>query len=269
MQEIIKQKITGVWVADHDGSGHRYLHNPTGKHQRSVTTKLGVLSKPHLAKWQIKMAINWLCVDDRWKRLQNEHWKDEMMTGAMLAPFDVRDDAGAVGTVAHNAIERYINEWIATGTKPEDIKSFAPTVCDPRSIASMRAVEVYFKKHDIEPIASEILVGDIKYSAGTLDFLAFVDGKVTLIDFKTSNGVDQVGYSAQVAAYKYFFEHMTGVKIAKVKILHLSKDSDKFTVLDVKNLPQAWKAFKQICQVYDWVYSKGDKIINDIKRLKI
>jgi len=81
--------------------------------------------------------------------------------------------------------------------------------------------------------------------------------------------VDQVGYSAQVAAYKYFFEHMTGVKIAKVKILHLSKDSDKFTVLDVKNLPQAWKAFKQICQVYDWVYSKGDKIINDIKRLKI
>ena len=269
MQELIAQKVTGIWVPQHDSSGHWYLHTPTGKLLSSVTSRLGILSKPHLAKWQIKVAINWLCVEDRWKRLQNEHWKEEMMTGAMLAPFDVRDDAGAVGTVAHNAIERYINEWIATGEKPLDIRTLAPVGCDPRSVASMRAVEAYFKKHEIEPIASELLVGDIKYSAGTLDFLAIVDGKLTLIDFKTSNGIDPVSYSAQVAAYKYFFEQMTGVKIEKTKILHLSKDYDKFTVLDVKNLPKAWKAFKQICGIYDWVYAKGEKVISDIKRLKI
>ncbi len=269
IQKVIEEKITGIWQPNHDTSGHRYLNTLSNQNLKSVTTKLGILAKPHLAKWQIRMAIEWLQVEDRWQRLQNEHWKDEMMTGALMAPFDVRDDAGGVGTAAHNAVEIYINEWIA-GNKPLDIKNCAHADTDPRSIASMRAVEAYFRKHNIEPIASELLVGDPKYSAGTLDFLALVDGKLTLIDFKTSNGVDQISYSAQVAAYKYFFEKMTGLKIVDCKILHLSKDYDKFTVYKVMHISEAWKAFKKICGVYDWIYSsKGEKIVKDVKRLTI
>jgi hypothetical protein len=140
---------------------------------------------------------------------------------------------------------------------------------DPRAIASMRAVEAYFHRHDITPIASELLVGDIRYSAGTLDFLAIVDGALTLIDFKTSNSVDGISYSMQVAAYKYFFERMTGLKIKRVKILHLSKDYDKFTVYIVKALPQAFRAFKQICGLYDWVSDSKEKVLKDVKRVTI
>jgi len=269
IQKVIQEKIFGVWTPNHDSSGHRYQHK-NGKNLKSVTTKLGILHKPHLAKWQIRVAIEWLNVEDRWKRLQNEHWKDEMMTGAMLAPFDIRDEAGGIGTIAHNAAERYINEWIATKEQPTDMQSFAIENPDPRSVASMRAIEAFFTKHHIIPIASELLVGDLRYSSGTLDFLAMMDGKLTLIDFKTSNGVDQISYSAQVAAYKYFFEGMTGLTIKKCKILHLSKDYDKFTVYDVTNLPKAWKAFKQICGVYDFMYDgKDNKIIKDIKRISI
>lgn len=270
IQAIIKEKVTGIWEPRHDGSGHRYYNNKTGHLQRSVTTKLGILHKPHLAKWQIKVAVEWLCVEDRWQRLMHESWKEEMLSGAMLAPFDVRDDAGGVGTQAHNAAESYILDWIASGEKPVDIKAYAKEGDDPRAVASMRAVEAFFNKHYIQPIASELLVGDIRYSAGTLDLLAMMDDKLTLIDFKTSNGVDAISYSAQVAAYKFFFESMTGLKIKQVKILHLSKDYDKFTVYDVKYLPQAWKAFKQICGVYDWMSdNRKEKIQKDIKRMSI
>lgn len=270
IQEIIRLQITGVWEPNHDGIGHRYLNIKTGHNQRSVTTKLGILSKPHLTKWAIRMGVEWLKIEDRWQRLNTEVSAEEMLSGAQMAHLDVRDDAGGVGTQAHNAIERYINEWIASGDRPEYIKSFAKPTDDARAIASMRAVEAFFIKRNIVPIASEILVGDIRYSAGTLDFLCLMDGILTLIDFKTSNSVDPVSYSAQVAAYKFFFEGMTGLKIKQTKILHLSKDYDKFTVYDVKYLPQAYRAFRQICGVYDWLSdNRKEKIIKDIKRLSI
>lgn len=269
IQKIIQEKILGIFEAEHDSFGHKYRNIKTGYLQKSVTTKLQVLEKKHLIRWAVKIGIEWLQVEDRWQRLNNEAWHDEMVNGAQMAHTDIRDSAGGVGHQAHSAIERYINEWIASGIIPEDITKYAIENCDPRAIASMRASEVWFRKSNIIPIASEILVGDDRYSAGTLDFICMMNGKLTLIDHKTSNAIDQVGYSAQVAAYKYFFEKMTGLKIEMTKILHLSKDYDKFTVYKVCNIPKAWKAFKCICGVYDWMYAPGEKIIKDIKRLTI
>lgn len=271
IKQIIKDKVEGVWEARHDGTGHRYVHLPSGIYQRSVTTKIGgVIAKPHLTKWAVKMGVEWLIKDKRYLKLESEHWHDEMINGAQLAHTDTRDDAGNVGSVAHNAAERYLNEWLDTGIKPtRSMVAYGINTPDPRSVASMRAIEAFFGKHEITPIASEILVGDVKYSAGALDFLAIMDGKLTLIDFKTSNSVDQIGYSMQVAAYKYFFEAMTGIKIEKCIILHLSKDYDKFEVYKINALPQAWKIFKQVCSIYDWMYGTRDKIIKDIKRISI
>lgn len=270
IQEIIKLKVTGVWEANHDTSGHRYLNNTTGHNMRSVTTKLQVLSKPHLLRWSIKVAIEWLQVEDRWQRLCNEAWHEEMVSGAQMAHLGIRDEAGGVGTIAHNAVESYVNDWIASFELPKDIKTFLPENADPRSVASARAVQQFLTKKNVVPIASEILVGDVRYSAGQLDFLCMMDGKLTLIDWKTSNAVDEISYAMQVAAYKFFFEKMTGLKIQQCKILHLSKDYDKFTVYDVKYMPQAYKAFRHVCGLYDWMYdNRKEKIQKDIKRLSI
>jgi len=269
IQEVIAAKVTGIWVADHDDYGHRYRNTQTGHVQRSVTTKLGILSKPHLLSWAIKMGAEWLLKEDRLNRFATERFRDDMIKGMQIAHTDVRDDAGAVGTIAHNAAERYINDWITSGEKPVDMVQYSIPNPDPRSVASMHAMEKFFEKHEIIPIASELLVGDNRYSAGTLDFLAIMDGELTLIDFKTSNHVDQISYSMQVAAYKYFFEKMTGLKIKQCKILHLSKDYDKFTVWKCLKMPLAWKSFKQICGVYDWIYGASEKIIKDVKRISI
>lgn len=269
IKEIIKNKVIGVWEAEHDETGHKYRNTKTGHLQRSVTTKLAILSKPHLVTWAVKMGAEWLLKEDRLNRFATERFRDDMIKGMQIAHTDIRDDAGQVGTIAHNAAERYINDWIASGQKPKDMVSYAIENPDPRAVASMHAMEAFFDKHDIIPIASEILVGDVRYSAGTLDFLAVMDGQLTLIDFKTSNAVDQTSYSAQVAAYKYFFEGMTGLTIKQCKILHLSKDYDKFTVYKINALPKAWKAFKQICGTYDWIYGGKEKIIKDIKRITI
>lgn len=268
IQEIIAAKVTGVWEARHEASGgHRYFHNPSGYYQRSVTTKLGgVLSKPHLIKWGIRIAVEWLQVQDRWQRLNIKSSYDEMMAGAVLAHTDVRDDAGSVGGQAHSAIERWINQGIADGEMPEDITKFAVENADTRAIAAMRSVQKLFKDKNIIPICSEILVGDIRYSAGQLDFLCFWEGVLTLVDWKSSNNVSQ-DYILQAVAYKKFLESMTGLKIKKVKIAHISKDSDKYTIYKVGDFEKAWKAFKAVCFVYDWKHDKKSVLEKDIRRL--
>lgn len=268
---IIAEKVTGVWVEAHDAYGHKYRNTKTGHIQRSVTTKLGgVLVKEHLINWAVRMGIEWLLKDrERINKLINEEFRDDTIKGAQLAHTDIRDDSGHVGTDAHNCLERYINEWIDRGERPENMLSFMIERADPRSIAAVRGAEQWFKKHVIIPIASEMLVGNIKYSAGTLDLLAIVDGKLTLIDHKTSNAIDKEGYSLQVSAYKFFFEEMTGIKIKDCKILHLSKDNDAFSIHKVVNPKADYSEFKKVCSIYDWKKNKKEKIIRDIKRVSI
>lgn len=270
IKKIIDQKVHGVWEARHDGTGHRYANTKTGHIQRSVTTKLGILSKPHLTPWAVKMGAEWLMKDNRAMQLLNPNSSQAMIQGMQMAHTDIRDDAGNVGTDAHNMAERWINEFIASGTRPTDIRTFAPPNVDARSIASARAIESWFIKSNAIPVASEILVGHNKYSAGTLDLL-YMDskGKLCLGDFKTSNAVDKIGYSMQIAAYKFFFEHMTGLKIYSCKILHLSKDMDKFDVFKVKDITGALKSFKSVCALHDWIHSPKEKVIKDVKKITI
>jgi len=260
--------VEGRVEARHDEYGHKYEFN--GKILTSVTTKLQRLNKPHLQKWKTVKAIEWLEREDRWERLKDPTLKrEDIINAALFAPDSIRDDAGNVGTQAHNIIERYVNEWVSTGQMPVDIRNFCDmTKTDPRAIASARAAEAAFRKHNVQPIACELLVGHPKWSAGTLDFLCIWDGKLCLADFKTSNSVSD-DYAMQTAAYKYMFEHMTKVKISTIKIMHFSKDNDSFTIYNVKKVSEAWKAFKAICTVDDWFNNRTKKLEKDIRRLKI
>jgi len=270
IKDIIAEKVTGVWQAAHDETGHKYIHTPTGVLKKSVTTKLSILSKPHLISWAVKVSAEWLLNEpSRLDRIQEERSRDDIIKGMQFAHTDIRDSAGSIGTDSHNGAEKYIIEWIKTGKRPKDIVSFMRDGCDTRSIAAARAIEAWFTKSDAVPIASEILVGN-KYSAGTLDLL-YLDkaGKLCLGDFKTSNAIDQTNYSLQIAAYRYMFQEMTGLKVKDCKILLLSKDMDKFTVYKVNFLPKAYRAFKQICGIYDFVYECKGKIVRDVKRIKI
>lgn len=269
IKKIIEEKVIGIYVPEHSALGHQYRNTKTNKLVTSVTTKLQAISRPHLIPWSVKMGALWLMEGDRAQKLLNPNSTEAMIQGMQMASTDIRDTAGSTGTIAHNIIERYINLWI-TGNQPEDIKDLVDITKDnPASIASARAVQVMFKKHNVVPIASELLVGNDNYSAGTLDFLCLWDGKLAVLDWKTSNSVDKNSYSLQVAAYVKFFEEMTGLKIKEAKIVHLSKDYDKFELYNVKNIVQIYSVFKAVCKLYDFMYSKKDKLVKDIKRISI
>lgn len=271
IKHIIAEKVSGKISPAHDAFGHHYSFESSGVLVDSVTTILSrMIAKPHLLAWSIKKGIEWLESNDRWTRLKDPQFRAEYMIGAQTAYTEFRDDAGSVGTTAHNACEAYINYWINSGQKHPDIRSLFMPHADTRAIAAARAFEALVAKNPtMIPIASEILVGDERYSAGTLDYLCMIDGNLELWDFKTSNQVDPISYPMQVAAYKHFFMKMTGLKIKKVRIIHLSKDSDKFGVYLVPKTNDAFNAFKHLCVAYKWCVSDVDKLPKDIKRIVI
>lgn len=262
--EIIREKVTGKIVAAHDEKGHHYKFIDNGVIVDSVTTR-NCTEKNHLIPWAIDLAIDYLLQDNNFELLSKDNTKDSpIRKQAKLQYTDKRDDAGSLGTRAHNIIEEYEKSWILDGYPVQDIRSLIPpTETDSRVWAAVRSAEAAFKKNNVVPVAAEILVGIPEYGAGTLDLLVLnSDGELELWDHKTSNQIDDF-YANQTAAYKKMFEAMTGLHISRVKILKLSKKSDEFDIYNVVDIESAWEAYKAISKYYDWKVDKTDKIKSD------
>jgi len=263
----INEKVLGVWTPAHDDKGHHYLNTRTGVVEDSVTTK-NIIEKPQLIPWAIRLAIEYLEKPGNIELLQSSE-RETVIKAATLQHRDVRDDAGSVGTEAHNAIERYVKEWIKSGVRPPTIKDFLHVGADIRSIAAARSAEKVFDENPVVPVATEFVVGKEGEGAGTLDLLVLTDkGKLELWDWKTSNSVNDF-YACQAGAYTRFFEYMTGLRVTRVKVFKLNKTNNTFKVYIVKEARKAYQMYKHLSKVYDWLHAPNPKLTEDKKIIKL
>lgn len=121
-----------------------------------------------------------------------------------------------------------------------------------------REFRVYSKRHNF---------------VGKCDGLVEIDGKLYIIDYKTSKGV-YTSQVYQIAAYMKAYEEMTGKKVAGAKIVNFTKDdiTDKegniirpagsymTCTLGRGDLVTAFKAFKGLLDVYRIDYPLSKKI---------
>jgi hypothetical protein len=265
IQKIIEKKVLNRWVPEHNETGHHYKHVKTGKLVDSVSTKL-IIEKEHLKRWAVNKALDYM--KDFWPLLTEDN-KESLYKSAYNAHIQIRDNAGDTGHTAHSAAEDYVIEWGKTGVKPVSIIPFVKDQNNYSAIAAARSLEDFFNKNKVEIIATELIVGDTACnSAGTLDAIALWNDEVVILDYKTSNQISD-SFSLQVSAYAKMFTKMTKIPVSKVKILHLSKDYDKCTVYDLPDIESAYKAFKAISKVYDWVKDGKPKFVKDVKKLII
>lgn len=134
---------------------------------------------------------------------------------------DSRNMSATIGTNGHNAIEGFLKGTITDSTN-----------------MVVRAFQQWYmmiiKSHTFEVLSMEqTLVCD--WFGGTYDLLCKIDGKVFLVDFKTSNYITYK-YFMQLAAYRYMLE-LNGIRIDGCIILQLSKESPEFNeyYLDFSN----------------------------------
>lgn len=128
------------------------------------------------------------------------------------------DAAANVGHHAHENIDNFLSndnyEADATSMPNQSYNAYQSFLKWFTDINNAANVRVIFHEKSLA----------CKYFGGTLDGLYEINGKIYLVDYKTSNHIT-FKYILQLAAYRYMLRNELGIEIDGCIILQLSKNS--------------------------------------------
>lgn len=167
--------------------GRRYYKLPNGTLVPSVTSVLSTLSKDHISVWR--------------DRIGHEN-ADKITTQAKTR-----------GTAIHNLCERYLlnDPDYTQGAMPINLFNFThlKTQLDTH-VDHIRAIE-------------HALYSYVLRTAGRTDLIAEWDGRLSIIDFKTSTKIKKKewieSYFLQATCYSIMLEELTGLRAEQLVIL--------------------------------------------------
>ena len=132
----------------------------------------------------------------------------------------IKDHAADKGTIVHSMCE-YFLRYRMIPSVPEDLPYMPKRECQNAFNSFMLWISNINANHMWRVLAlEEPLVCD-KFG-GTMDALLEIDGRIYLIDFKTSNFLNYK-YCLQVAAYRYMLRITRGIEVDGCCVLRLEK----------------------------------------------
>ena len=188
----------------------RFYETPDGIFP-SVTNILSVIGKPALINWAANTERE-LVLDCSANLYEDCHGTPKMSRMAWLTTLQGRlgnekahkrelAKAGEIGSQAHALIEWSLRVKLLQKVGP------SPHISDKAQWAFM-VFEDWAKKVNLKPIFIEQTVYSKQYGyAGTMDLFAEVDGKPTVIDWKTGKAVYAEAH-LQNAAYRHALREM-------------------------------------------------------------
>ena len=192
--------------------GTRVYQTPTGNKYPSVTTVTGLLKKQSIIAWR--------------KRVGEEEANRISSTAARR------------GTRIHSLAEKYLlNESVNPDMFDIEMwNKFKPIL---HNINNIYALE-------------QSLFSDHLEVAGTVDCIAEYNGKMSVIDFKTSKRIKQRDnihdYFMQCSAYAVAFEEMTKIPVPQIVVLIAVDEEDPLIFVEKRN---AWiNSFKDLRSEY-------------------
>lgn len=230
-------------------NNHAYMVNGQ-RCKISVTSVTGMMDKPALKFWSVKMMKEHLL---NWIGEKMEFTVSELLPAieeGSKAHTKFKEQAADMGTQVHDWAEQYIlYELKRIKNKPEIDKK-----ADERVKNGIIAFLQWVDQHKIKFIDSEKLVYSKKYEyCGLADCIAKVDGKMTLVDFKTSNYM-AIEYFAQVAAYAMSDAEESGREYDRCLIIKFSKETGDFELKErnQEEMKEDYKAFLGLLEVKKW-----------------
>ena len=188
-----------------------------------VTTVLGVINKPALVKWANHLGLQGI----------------DSTTYV--------DATARIGTLAHEMIQEYLGgpEWDRSAFTREEIDTAENAVLSFYEWERQTG-------HKMETVAIEMpVVSETFGYGGTVDWLGYIDGKLWLVDIKTSKGLFPE-HEYQVSAYdRALFE--LGYEVAGVRLLRVGRSEDEGFddhVLSNVQLNAGWKVFTSALDLY-------------------
>lgn len=200
-----------------------------------VNDILDMISSPYLLEWANKVG--------RFQRKSHTVYQDEAL---------------AIGTYVHD----FIHNYIMYGTLP-DFNTLLDTNIRNKTKNAFQAFLRWWEiisSQDIEILMAEKSLV-CKYFGGTLDLLIKINGKVYLVDFKTSK-MSNYKHFMQLSAYKYLLKEVEGIDIdGGCIILMLDKNTSDFKEIGfyfnkeeaVEFMDQCEEAFLSLVHTYYYV----------------
>lgn len=174
---------------------HTQYYLNTGDAIPGVTTVLGILAKPALVNWANRLGLQ----------------------GIDSTKF--RDKAADVGTITHLMIMAHLTR------KEIDLTEYSQQDIDTAQHC-MKSYHEWEKAHKVEPLLVETPLSSDKYGyGGTPDCLAYINGELELLDFKTSTAIWN-DYFYQLAAYRQLCIEKGYPNLNRARILRFGKDGD-------------------------------------------
>jgi len=186
-----------------------------------VTTILQVMAKPALIPWAWKLGKNG--VDYR------EHL----------------DEKANIGTLAHEMILAYYKN------EPRRNNAYSQEESDQALVCFEKFTE-WESQHNSKPILIEgSMVSEIFKYGGTPDFYGEIDGKLTLLDFKTNPNVYDEMKIQLSAYYMLLREHKKKVEKAGIINIPIEGKKAKETFISLDKLEVGFQIFKHCLEIYN------------------
>lgn len=136
---------------------------------------------------------------------------------------EVLERSSEIGTCVHESIESYIQNNI-----PLDINIIKKELAKEVNSAYQAFLSYWniLMQNNVKVLMQEQKL-ICQYFGGTLDLLVEINGKIYLIDFKTSNHLNYK-YFYQIAAYRYMLRILYNIEIDGCIVLILSKTTSMF-----------------------------------------
>lgn len=248
--KLYKGKVNVRFFPD----SHQYWVD--GKRKTGVTTYIGIKDKSRaLVIWATELA------------------KDHLLALKTINPDDIelacklhsikKEEAATIGDIAHTWIEQFVK-----GENPEMPE-------DSKVLIAINGFLDWVNANKVKFLSSERIVYSKKHDyIGKMDIEAKVNGKLCLIDIKTSSGLYN-SYAMQTAAYVKADEEESGRKYEGRWLIRLSKeteveylkrmlkkgkkDSAPYVAFEAKylddekgNMNRDYKAFINCKELYEW-----------------
>lgn len=214
----------------------KHTYEANGEIVFGVTSITGILDKPALLYWVNNTDCEYLEKALKPGTVIDEISKSALINGMKGLFRKKSQEAADIGTMFHKWLEQYLNAGINGDPLPE-------MPVNPHMRAAIEAFLDWTRANKVKFIASERKIYSKKYKyAGTLDAIGYVNGKLSIIDFKTSSGIYDDMF-VQVAAYANAVEEEDGVKIEDCYIVRVPKDGSEFEVQRDEHMKLNFKSF--------------------------
>ena len=195
---------------EYDDAKHTYMVGD--RKVPSVTRVVDAVFPKYLVDWAAT------CGADYWKENYGED--NDMYSGILNAHKQISHRAQTIGLEVHKWIELYIKVKMIDG---ETATEYPEAVKIP-----MQNFHDWVESREVEWLACEKKVYSRSWEyAGTIDALAKINGKLCVIDFKTSAKIYKE-YYLQVSAYCNAIGEMMGELPKLGVIVRVDKEEEKF-----------------------------------------